>query len=720
MTAIEIPAPRATSSGSVNTGNTIWVDAANGDDGTGTADRQDLPFLTLAAAITASASGDLIRVRGGTYAESGLTLPSGVDLTGDGWANTEIGDSTAVADIITFGGSLVKDVTVLCPAGAGLAGLKHTAGTGGIYSVNIAGDGGTGGGIGVEKTGTAKLIGGNIRCEQGGFASAILVDAGVLALDDVHFPNTAGQTIDEVLRVEGTGTFQGQGFNCGNTAAVDAVVLDGTGTCTIYNPNIFNVANAVHIVADGPTINFVGGKIEASLRTVWVDPLLTGTGTTVRALSTVLAPLFDFPPAAAVNTEFVLQFNQEATNTRDSRQRLIGADLALGFPELGSAFSVGKGAPYSSGINVITTDGTETMVGSVVTGGNQTDVTAAAASKSASTYTFQGTGTNNAIYFCSLRRDGSSTPLKHWGHIVNQVAAGVGGSYVFEVWDGAAWTEVGAMAVSVNEQYRYADQVFLRASSTEDLHYGIVASMTWAQATVNGVAGYYIRARVATALTTAPTFERVRFSESSTAFNKTGQRTARGLAKWRLVLGAVGFRWSGSGTANGSVAMGTGAVGWNHELDGGLLNSTGDDAYLVLALPQGICTAHPIKVKLLYGYQAFNAAPTIGIDLKLCEVVGNRVADPAGGITPITRTVAGTATTDATVGVSNTTTGVTMAVNTIARYEAPGIDIAEFYENDVVAIRVTLVNDGGGGGTDILLYGIEIEGLQFTDGSIES
>jgi hypothetical protein len=37
-----------------------------------------------------------------------------------------------------------------------------------------------------------------------------------------------------------------------------------------------------------------------------------------------------------------------------------------------------------------------------------------------------------------------------------------------------------------------------------------------------------------------------------------------------------------------------------------------------------------------------------------------------------------------------------------------------------LAVRVTNLNDGGGGGTDILIYGIEIEGLQFTDGAVET
>jgi hypothetical protein len=60
---IDVPIP---------TGNTLWVDAVNGDDATGVSDRQDRPFLTLTAAKTAATAGDLIRVRPGTYDEKNL------------------------------------------------------------------------------------------------------------------------------------------------------------------------------------------------------------------------------------------------------------------------------------------------------------------------------------------------------------------------------------------------------------------------------------------------------------------------------------------------------------------------------------------------------------------------------------------------------------------------------------------------------------------------
>jgi hypothetical protein len=703
-------------SGAIDTGNTLWVDAVFGNDITGTSDRQDLPYLTVAAAIAASVTGDVINVRPGVYAESGLTMTAGTVINGESWQTTSIGSAAAVADILTMGVDCgINGINVIVPTAAH-AGILHTAGTGSITGINIQGDGATGVGDGIRKTGTGKLIGGLIRCETGGLNSYVRVGPGVLALDDVHCPQSAG-TIAAAVLAESTGVWQCQGFNAGNTNVVDAIQLAGTATIRVYSPNIFNCSNAVHLTSDGPSVQISGGKISATLRTVWVDPALTGTGSTVRCLGTVLDPLFDFPPAAAVNTEFVLSFNQQETNTRDSRQRLIGADLALGFPELGSAAWIGKGAPYSSAISVYTTDGTETMVGSVVTGGNQTDVTTAAASRSASTFAFQALTANNAIYFGSLRKDGASVPLKFWGLMLNQVAAGVGGTYAHEIWDGAAWVQVGVMAVSMDEQYRYADSVYLRAASQEMVHFGITASTTWGQSTVGAIASYHARIRILTTVGTAPTWERSRLMESAMAVNGTGQRSANGLAKWRTVVSAAGHRWSGSGLGNGTVPMGTAPVGWNHELDGSLLNSNGDDAYLQLILPQGICTAHPLTFRVLYGYQAYVGQPDLELLQKAVEVARNVVADPAGGLVPIERTIALTALTGATVGVQDTWQGDVLAVEQVTRHTTPPLDISAFYEGDMVAFRFTMVADGGG--TNTLMYGLEIEGVQFTDGTIE-
>lgn len=65
------------------TGNTLWVDAVNGDDATGTPGRQDLPYLTLTAAKADATSGDTVIVRPGSYTTTTPLVKNGVNWHGE-------------------------------------------------------------------------------------------------------------------------------------------------------------------------------------------------------------------------------------------------------------------------------------------------------------------------------------------------------------------------------------------------------------------------------------------------------------------------------------------------------------------------------------------------------------------------------------------------------------------------------------------------------------
>jgi len=454
-----------------------------------------------------------------------------------------------------------------------LAGVFHSAGTGTVYDLDFHGNGLAGLGTGIYKTGTGKIVGGNIRCSLGGMTNLLHVDGSVLALDNVHVPASAG-TISNVILTEGAGRFQGQGINIGNTNVVDCIHVDGTSTCIIYSPNWFNVPIGGHIASDGVTVTIVGGRIDCTVASLFVDPALAGTGTIVTVSGTTIQPLFSFPAAAIGTMELNVTMLQEQTSTRNSESRVLGSDLITGFPERGSGVTAGEGSSYSDGIKVITTDGTETMVGSVVTGGNQTDVTSNAQSRSSSSLTFQGTGVGNAIYLASSRTDPSSVELKHWGALINQLTAGVDGSYVVEIWDGASWSAVGTQATSQVETYRYSNELFLRASSNEFIQYGIDSDTTWALATADTAGtvigpSYWVRWRITGIVTTLPTFELVWLSPSFANLNDIGRRRAMGLALWRktLIQGGNVYGESG-GVQAGNIAVGSGGLptGWTQLL----------------------------------------------------------------------------------------------------------------------------------------------------------
>ncbi|NRA75124.1 MAG: hypothetical protein HRU16_04215 [Planctomycetes bacterium] len=716
----------------IPTGNTLWVDPINGDDGTAVSGSMATPgqFLTIGAALAAAAGGDSVIVRPGTYAESGLTVPTDVSLISEGgFRVTTVGDAAAVSHVITLSdGSYLQGFAITVPTTASLAGVAHSTGTATVYDLDLRGDGLTGSGDGILKTGTGKIVGGNIRCSLGGMENLLRVSAATLALDDVHVPPSAG-TIENVTLTEGTGRFQGQAHNVGNPNVVDCIHVAGTSTCIIYSPNWFNMTNGLHLAGDGVTVTIIGGSVDPTAFSLLIDPALTGVGTVLVVSSTTVQPLFSFPSAAIGTMQLNATFHQTLTDVRNGESRVVGADMVTGFPELGSGLVVGEGSSYSDGIKVISTDGTETMVGSVVTGGSQVDETAAAQSRSGSTLTFQGTGVGNAIYFASSRETTAGAALKHWAAKVTQVAAGVDGSYVMEIWDGAAWVGVGVQASSEVETYRYSSDVFLRAASDEFLQYGIDTETTWGLATADEAGtvigpSYWVRWRITSTVTTLPTFETAWLSPSQLQINSLGRRRALGLALWRetLIIGGNVFGESG-GVQSGNILVGSGGVptGWTQNAPNSRLNNSGDAIYTQLIIPYSLCTAFPLKITPVYsveGSQPVTVAPTGTVSVLPVEVQGVDVADPAGGLVPIPRTLANTDTLTANAGqavgptaLTGTTTTENFALSTVFS----SFDINGYYGGDLIMIRFEMDSDGTPN-QDLTMWTLILEGVAFSDG----
>jgi len=719
----------------IDTGNTLWVDQIFGNNATAQPDRQDLPYLTVGAAIGAVSSGDAIMVRPGLYAEEGLTLPQGVALVGQGgWQVTEIGLHGAVSDIMAVSDqSSIEGIAFLVPSTAGLAAVRYTGvvdPTFSIYNCNFYGDQGAGAGAGdgLVMNGAGKIIGAEIRGDKAGMNALLRVNRGVLALESIHVPpDPVGGTINVIALCEGTpppgtppnptnsGRFQLVDINAGNPNVVDVVRMDG-GSSVIFGINTFNVQNTLHVTADNIKMEVLGGKMDQAQFAVIVDPLLTGADSVVR-ITANHQPTYSYPPVVAAAADFGLSFFQEAQTGATqpgllSQQRGFGTDLALGFPERGSGLYAGQGSPYSIGTYFQTTDGTATAA---TDGGNFIDVSVEAQSLTGSTLTFQGLTAGHTIMWCSRRLDATSVQLKHWGLRVVQTTAGVGGTYIFEISAaGTNWTQIGILNYSESESYRYGTEVFIRASSTEIVSYGIDDATTWVNRTINGVTGYWVRVRIATAVTTLPVFETVWMCASYLGANDRGQRTALGLARWKDTLVGVGNIWSEGGSiANATTAVGSGGglTGWTHEIDNSLMNQAGEDVFFQFTLPRGIDTAWPLHLKLYYQYTQAGTN-SFSVSMVPIEVAGNTVADPAGGVVPIPRTLAATDTTIANPGTGYSLVSGASSTTQIQSTEFGPFPIDGYYEDDMVALRVTLDTSA----PDVIVWGISIEGVFWSDG----
>ena len=325
------------------------------------------------------------------------------------------------------------------------------------------------------------------------------------------------------------------------------------------------------------------------------------------------------------------------------------------------------------------------------------------------------------------------------GYLIGDVVSipGGDGNATFEVTGATllAWTPFNVEALSVAESYRYANDVFLRAASKEHIRFGFTAEDTWNVTTLGGGKGYWARVRVnaLNSTTSLPTFNQLKTTPNHSMWNVNGQYTAHGAAQWRKTLFGTGNLWGEGGQASDyTITVGTGnndpqvgpVTSWDHKNKKGRIGSGAsawdDFVNIQFSIPGGLSTAHPITFKVLYSTDtasgSINDPQKMEMSLLPLPVIGNDIADPAGGIEPIERT---------TGAVYDSTAAQTVAINsspvqdTIVSARFTGFDISSYYEDDIMIIRIGFgfpalsanVNE-----TDI--WAIIVEGIAFTDGKV--
>ena len=716
-------------SATTNTGKALWIDSVNGDDGTATRGKLSSPYLTIGAALSDALSGDTVQVFPGTYPEDGLLVPAGVTIKGVGdWPTVRVGLTSSLSDIMTIGDDgYVDHLAFNVPSSSNVSALVYSGSAGktaGAYNITFFGDGLSGLGNGLYKTGPGKLIGAEIRCEAGGVGSITVVDAGALALESIHVPNSAGDIVAASSVLSGA---RGQfvGHNAENPNVQDAVYISGSSSVAIvFNPNWFNVQNGLHIASEDITAQLVGGQIDASSFTVVVDSGITGSNSEVR-LDGIFEPKFSFP-ASALNTDFTLSFLQAKTDTRPSAHRMFGAELQVGFPEKGTPSFFGEGPQYSDGIVILTTDATATPT---TDGANFIDVTTTGTVDDGNTFTFQTQSAGSTILVATQRFDDAGDTLKHFGYDISQVASDLTGTYTFETWNGSEWEEHGVQAVSDAELHRYSNDVFLRSSSLEEVRFGLSENGTpWTKKTINGTEAYWSRIRIDTTGASLPTFNQIKVQPSYFSHNERGQSSTAGLAMWKdTLVGAGNIFGESGGVVNASLAVGSGGTptGWDQSMPNARLNQNGDAIYLQFAIPNGSCTAFPLNFSLLYsleGTQPVTSNVTGTVSAIPIQATGINVADPSGGKVPVPRSFANTETLIAKAGTAVTKNllpeGATLPATLDGYIHSTTFgpyDISSYYEGDIVAVRFELVDDGTPN-QDVSVWALTVEGVKFTEG----
>ena len=706
----------------VDTGNTLWVDAVFGNDVTALVDRQDLPWVTILSALAASSSGDAVIVRPGTYTESALTVPAGVALiSSGGWQDTTILGAAATNTRVTLSAaSIINGFTVQVPTNAGAYGVEFAAAAGVASANNLAfvgQAGAVGGGLG--NTGSGKTISTEIRWIGPNDADTVVeATGGILAIESLHVPGFAG-TLNAAVRLSGGARGQLVNTNSGaptvNTGVqvLDAIFI-GLGV------NIFNCTNAVQISHNTADVRITGGLLEASTFNLLVDPGLTGVGGVTR-IQCQMDPLFSIP-SSWIDSDHAWTFFTKADSALDASYQLWGADWVVGHPEKGSGSSAGEGTGYSQVNTVLTTDAT---AGPASNGAGFVDVSVAAESKSGSTFGFQGVAAGHSILWCTDRLDASGNPIKHWGAEVDQVAAAVplGGSFVCEIQTAAnTWTEASVMSSSTQEQYGYGNQIFLRANSTETIRVGIDGATTWPATTISGTTGHWMRWRIDSTVVTAPTFERLRLLPSYTYFNVRGQLSAQGLAQWTSELFGTGNTWGEiAGTKDANIPVGSGGAptGWTQKVKKARMDSAGDSISFQFQVPDGLCTAFPLYFNMYYstsGGSPITTGPDLILSVLLLATGGVTIADPAGAVVPIARPAVDAEVFTSKAATTQTITGSTGAITETQQLMRFGpFDISEYYSGDAVLLRIEMDADGTPN-QDTIIWSMTVDGVRFTTG----
>lgn len=708
-----LSAANGSTSGGVTTDNTLWVAESGGTaHGSRTTEISD-PYDTIAGALGDALTGDTVMVLAGDYAESGLTVPTGVSLLSQGgFSVTSITGALATGTRITMSaGAFINGFTVTCPTDALPAiACTHATGVSTVSYVSFNGAGASG--IGLRLNAAGKVICGEIRYGTGDCDAIIEATDGILALDSMHVPNSAGNV---AVGVRLSGGARGQIIhpNMGASNMTDGIqildaILIGIGV------NLFNMTNAIRVSDNTADVQITSGLLDAITSNIKVDSGLTGVGGVFRA-QVQMEPKFDIP-TTWIDSDHAWTFFTKTDTTQKASLQLWGADQSIGHPELGSGFNAGEGSSYSTGNKVLTTDNTASPSSD---GSTFVDESTVAESKTGSTFTFQGLTAGHSILWSTTRKDSADINLKYWGVQLDQTIAGVGGTYIWEIQTAVnTWVEINVMSVSNDEGYRYANNVFLRATSDESIFAGINGSTAWTTTTINGTLGYWMRVRIDTTITTLPTFQRMKLIPSHITINSRGNRLAKGLSMWTKAVDVSQVKWQGNNLTNSSIDIGAGGTGWSQNLEKGKMDNTGDTVEAFLIIPQGVCTAHPVTIKLYYGFHSSGGTSTIKMSYVPVETVENVISDPSGSITPIERDISVSALTDSLTPIEPPSSPIvtpnpSTSKSNVVLAEFTGVDISNYYAGDFIFMEMepTVI------GSQISMISMSIEGVGFADGN---
>jgi len=559
-----------------------------------------VPFATIASALAAAATGssaDAVIVGPGDYDES-VTVPAGVQLVcpypGRAHINGAGGFGSAGTRVTLGANSSIDGFETNCPSDAVPAISQASAGS--VSFVRNCRFEGSGGalGIGVQNSGTGVLAVENCQY-AGGSADTWLDLSGTGNLIVRNCVVTFG-TLASALRLGGGGTADVNSFLVLSASTVTDGVEHGNAFLRAIDLTIA-AANNIHVVHASASAHIFSSILdEAGSWDFLVDPALANNGHYGMTGVVMRQTNMSYPAAWRVSDNFIFLLHDDTASDVSIR---CAQELHVGSFGKPHEFAAGGGDSTTEGMHVITTDNTAAPGAD---GGTLTDVSAAAASATGSTVTIQGLDAGNSICFGSDLADLIGT-LPHCGLKVSQTVQGVDGSWIWEYSTAAGWSPLNVMAADADTPYAaYGSRVFERGiPSSEQIRYGpTIVGTPWARRTLLGDNLFWVRARVASLLTTAPVWEQFKLHSDRLEVNGDGFIEVFGNGRKRKAIAGVQ-----TAPLVGPGAPGNNTVLFSTNITLALtLNQLADNQAEGLGgtfiVPEGLDTSFPVRLLLTW------------------------------------------------------------------------------------------------------------------------
>lgn len=499
-------------------------------------------------------------------------------------------------------------------------------------------------------------------------------------------------------------------FDCPTATFIDAT---GNSSYSAYNVDLDSVYIGINHQNTGSSdvsnVNLLGADI----------PLIKSNSSELLIRSTIMNTL----NAQIYNYTGITGYFSD-TRTGDASFRVI-SELAVGSSDHGHESVFGEGDSYVIGMKVLTSDGTDTST----TEGSLTDVTNAAKGVDTNYFSFQGTGSGYCIYVTTEVQNtafGSLDYARPMGIKVSQISAAVETtpkSIVYESWNGSAWVEGSIFSNHSGLFYRYGNDLFIRSNVSEHHRFGrnLILDNS-VKKTIFGQEGYWTRIRIKNPVTTAPVFNQFKISNNRVELNADGTITMHGLARYLVALSFQSNTFGETGgVTNANFQVGSGIDfphdNWVHSMKNNQLNGPNDAIYANAIIPEGCCTSCPLTIKIKYLVLNEGASDDglLKISLYVAATEGILVADRTGGIEPVIRSTTDALEIDSGAAQVQDITIPLDVGNRVLTATSADFDIDDYYEGDLMLIRIGLQDNGNN--KKVAIIGIDVEYLKWTLGS---